>query len=430
MGAGGRDFHVFNCVYRDSEATRVVAFTATQIPHIDHRVYPPILAGPHYPEGIPIHPEDELEKIVRHERVDEVVFAYSDVPYSHLDSLRLRIESWGPKFSLFDPEEGLLETSKPCVAICAVRTGCGKSPLSRLVAGELKAAGRRPGVIRHPMPYGNLSEQVVQRFATVDDLNEQNCTIEEMEEYEPHILAGHVVYAGADYAGILAMAEAEADVIVWDGGNNDAPFVRPSLLITVLDPLRAGDELEYFPGRWNLERADVLVIGKMDEASPEQIAILEENIRSLNPGAAVVRARLIVESSDPGLIRGKRVLVIEDGPTITHGGMSYGAGFLAAKRAGAAQIVDPRSVSVGQIADAYAAYEHIGPVLPALGYAQSQLMDLQTTIDAADFDTIIVATPIDLGRVIQLSAPVVRVSYRFEECGEPKIPGLLAAALA
>ncbi len=429
MGAGGRDFHVFNCEYRDNDATEVVAFTATQIPHIDQRTYPPILAGPRYPDGIPIRPEGELERIVADEHVDHVVFAYSDVPMATIDAMRSRVTALGVGFETFVPERGLLPSSRPCVAVCAVRTGCGKSPLSRRVAGLLRQRGVRPAVIRHPMPYGNLTEQVIQRFASVDDLARQHCTIEELEEYEPHVLAGHVVYAGADYAGILAMAEAEADVIVWDGGNNDTPFVRPDLLITVLDPLRAGDETTYFPGTWNLDNADAIVIGKSDEATDEQLAAVEESIRQRNSQAPVLRGRLALSTDDAGRIAGKRVLVVEDGPTTTHGGMPHGAGYRAATRAGAAEIVDPRARATGEIAQAYAQYEHIGPVVPALGYAPSQLADLTATIDAVDCDVVVVATPIDLGRVIAIDRPSVRVTYDFEECGPPRLDELLAGLL-
>ena len=428
MGAGGRDFHVFNTCYRHDDRYHVVAFTATQIPHIDERTYPPELAGPLYPDGIPIQPERELEDIVRDERVDEVVFAYSDVSLDYVDELRRRVVAMGAAFDPFDPTKTMLESSKPCVAVCAVRTGCGKSPLSRHVVRELRALGLRAGVIRHPMPYGVLHEQIVQRFASAEDLAAHKCTIEEMEEYEPHILAGNVVFAGADYEMILAAAEAESDVIVWDGGNNDAPFIRPSLLITVLDPLRAGDELEFFPGRWNFEQADVLVIGKIDEAAPEQLAVIQANIREHNPRAAVVEAGLRIEVDRPEQIEGRRVLVIEDGPTITHGGMPYGAGYLAAQRAGAAEIVDPRPHAVGQIAEAFRAHEHIGPVLPALGYAASQLRDLEATIDTTECDAVVIATPIDLGRVIELYRPEVRVSYRFYERDPGQLSRLLAAA--
>jgi len=430
MGAGGRDFHVFNTSYRDDENIEVVAFSAAQIPHIDQREYPPVMAGRLYPSGIPIVPEGDLERVVREAGVDQVIFAYSDVPYGYVDEQQERVAAWGAEFHTFDPEAGLLESSKPCIAICAVRTGCGKSPLARFVAAQLRDAGLRPGVIRHPMPYGNLRDQVVQRFETVQDLSDHNCTIEEMEEYEPHVLEGNVVFAGADYARILAAAERESDVILWDGGNNDTPFIRPDLLITVLDPLRAGDELDYFPSRWNLDEADVLVIGKIDQARPDQLAVLKTNIAARNPDAVVIEASLAIEVDDPARIAGRRVLVIEDGPTITHGGRDYGAGFLAAQRCGAAEIIDPRPHAVGQIAAAFAAYPHIGPVLPALGYADSQLADLQATIERADCEVILVATPIDLGRVIELAAPEVRVSYRFEERGTPCLGRVILEAVA
>jgi predicted GTPase len=426
MGAGGRDFHVFNCRYRSDDSAEVVAFTANQIPNIDTRSYPSILAGPLYPDGIPIRPEAELEQLIKDQKVDEVVFAYSDVPYDYLDEVSQRIEAAGASFRPFEPEDSLLKSSHPCIAVCAVRTGCGKSPLSRYIAAELRKLGARPGVLRHPMPYGNLRHQISQRFETVEDLKRHDCTIEEMEEYEPHIDAGSVVFAGTDYQEILTAAEAESDVILWDGGNNDVPFIRPDLLITVLDPLRAGDELSYFPGRWNFEHADVLVIAKIDEASADQLATLKKNIATHNSDATVVEAGLKIDLDNVDEVQGKRVLVVEDGPTITHGGMAYGAGYLAAQRAGAAEIVDPRTCAVGDIAAAYDRYPHIGPVLPALGYGDSQLADLQATIERADCDSVIVATPIDLARIIELTGPTVRVTYEFEDRSGGKLKELLA----
>jgi len=427
MGAGGRDFHVFNTCYRDDQRCQVIAFTAAQIPHIEQRTYPPELAGSLYPAGIPIHSEADLEQIVQRQAIDEVVFAYSDVSYEFLDSLSARVVAAGAKFSTFDANRTLLPSQKPCVAVCAVRTGCGKSPLSRLVAAELRQLGLRPGIIRHPMPYGNLRQQIVQRFATLDDLQQQRCTIEEMEEYEPHVAEGSVVFAGADYEKIIAAAESESDVLVWDGGNNDTPFVRPQLLITILDPLRAGDELSYFPGRWNFQHADVLVIGKIDQATREQLKKLHTNMEAHNPHAPVIEGRLAIGLDNPDAVQGKRVLIVEDGPTITHGGMSYGAGFLAAKSHGA-QIVDPRPYAVGQIAEAYEKYSHIRDVLPALGYGDGQLADLQSTIEQVPCDLVMIATPIDLSRVIQIIQPTARVTYSFQERGTAQLPELLRDA--
>jgi predicted GTPase len=427
MGAGGRDFHVFNTCYRDNDQYRVVAFTAAQIPHIERRVYPPELAGSLYPEGIPIHGEAELERIMDEQSIDEVVFAYSDVSFDFVESVSARVAKAGAKFTTFDPEGTFLRSEKPCVAVCAVRTGCGKTPLSRVVAAHLRQLGLRPGIIRHPMPYGNLRQQVVQRFATVDDLRQEHCTIEEMEDYEPHIDDGGIVFAGADYEKVIAAAEAESDVLVWDGGNNDTPFIRPELLITILDPLRAGHELAYFPGKWNFEHADVLVIAKIDQATPEQLEILHTNIRACNAQAKVIDGRLAIHVDDAHAVKNKRVLIVEDGPTITHGGTSFGAGYLAAQRIGA-QIVDPRPYAIGEISQAYEKYPHIREVLPALGYADVQLADLQTTIQRVPCDIVMVATPIDLSRVIQIEQPTVRVTYSFEERGTAHLPELLRDA--
>ncbi len=414
LGAGGRDFHVFNTCYRNDDRIDVVAFTATQIPHIAERSYPPELAGARYPDGIPIYGEGELERIVREKSVDEVVFAYSDVSYESLESVAERVRTAGAKFTTFDPEGTLLPSNKPCVAVCAVRTGCGKSPLSRFIAARLRDLGLRPGIIRHPMPYGNLRQQVVQRFAHVDDLAKQHCTIEEMEEYEVHITEGCTVFAGVDYEKVISAAETESDVLVWDGGNNDTPFVRPQLLITILDPLRAGDEIGYFPGRWNFEHADVLVISKIDEATSDQLHVLRTNIEKYNERAKVIEGRLAIQLEKPEAVTDKRVLIVEDGPTITHGGMSYGAGYLAAERAGA-KIIDPRPYAVGEIADAYEKSPHIRAVLPALGYADAQLEDLQSTIERVPCDAIVIATPVDLSRVVRINQPTARVTYSFED---------------
>jgi len=426
MGAGGRDFHVFNTCYRDDPTREVVAFTAAQIPGIEHRTYPPELAGPRYPTGIPVFPEDDLERLVRQQRVKEVVFAYSDVHEELLERLGRRVRTLGATFAPFDPDRTMLRSRHPCVAVCAVRTGCGKSSVSRHVVATLNALGRKPVVLRHPMPYGDLGRQGVQRFARLEDLAEQKCTIEEMEEYEPHIRAGNVVFAGADYARVLEAAEREGDMIVWDGGNNDTPFIKPDLHITLVDPLRPGHELTYFPGRWNLERADVAVVVKSHEARPGDVVTVLANIARVNPRATVVRGRSPVVLSDEGGVRGQRVLVIEDGPTATHGGMGYGAGLVAARRGGAAAVIDPRPFATGLIAEAFRAYPHLRDVLPALGYGEQELHDLEETIERADCDVVVVGTPIDLSRVIRIRKPVVRATYAFEEASQPGLADILA----
>ena len=415
MGAGGRDFHVFNTIYRDDPTKEVVAITATQIPGIDDRRYPPALSGPLYPDGIPIVPEETLPQLIRDEKVDHVVFAYSDVGYDYVEKQRALVEAAGATFAPFDPAATMIRGTKPCIAVCAVRTGCGKSALSRYVTQVLKGTGLRVGAIRHPMPYGDLEKQIVQRFGTLEDLEKHECTIEEMEEYEPHIAAGNVIFAGADYGKILDAAEKEADVILWDGGNNDTPFYEPDLLITVVDPLRPGHELTYFPGRWNLENADVVVINKVGGARPEDLATVKANIAKHNPKAIVFEGLSPVEIEDAAAVKGKRVLVIEDGPTTTHGGMGYGAGFVAAERAGAAEIVDPRPFVTGEIAAAFAKYPHVKAILPALGYGEQQLADLKASIDAVDADVVVIGTPIDLSRVLEITKPFVRVTYGFAE---------------
>ena len=425
MGAGGRDFHVFNTCYREAADATVVAFTAAQIPNIDDRRYPPALAGPRYPEGIPIFSEDDLEAVIERERVDDVVFAYSDVSYERLAAQEARVRATGATFATFDPEACLLRSTKPVLAVCAVRTGCGKSPVARYVTHLLREAGYRIAVLRHPMPYGNLRKQIVQRFETLADLARHECTIEEMEEYEPHIEAGDLLFAGVDYARILTAAEAEADVILWDGGNNDTPFVRPDLLITLLDPLRAGDETKWFPSRWNLEHADVLLATKVDEATPEALAALAQSAATHNPNAVFLHGRLPIGLADEAAVTGKRVLVVEDGPTLTHGGMGYGAGLLAAKRAGAAEIVDPRPYAKGQIAEAFAAYPHLHDVLPALGYGAAEIADLEATIAAVPCDVVVVGTPIDLARIVKIRQPAVRVTYSYAEAQAPGLAGIV-----
>ncbi len=414
MGAAGRDFHNFNVVYRGSTSHEVVAFTATQIPFIENRVYPSLLAGPQYPDGIPIHPEKELVRLVRDLAVDEVVFSYSDVSYEHVMHKANEVMAAGASFVLLGPRDTMLAAQVPVVAVCAVRTGAGKSQTARRVAQVVRAAGRTPVVVRHPMPYGDLVAQRVQRFAAYEDLRAADVTLEEREEYEPHLAEGTVVYAGADYQAILEQAQAECDVLIWDGGNNDYPFYRPDLWITVADPLRAGDESRYYPGELNLRAADVIVVNKIDSAPADQLAQLDVTISQLNPAATVLRASSTVTVRDPALIAGRRVLVIEDGPTLTHGGMRYGAGVVAARRCGAAEIVDPRQLAIGTIRDIYRKYR-IGPVLPAMGYSGQQLHELEHMVNAADADTVVIATPIDLARLISISKPAVRVRYDLTE---------------
>ena len=425
MGAAGRDFHVFNCCYRGNPDAVVVAFTATQIPHIDDRRYPPQLCSSGYPDGIPIVPEDELADLIRREDVDEVVFAYSDVHNDYVDERRRIVEDAGAAFSVFDIDATMLAAEKPVIAVTAIRTGCGKSQTSRRIIEMLIGLGKRAVAIRHPMPYGDLVKQSVQRFATMDDLDAHDCTIEEREEYEPHIRNGVVVYAGVDYAAILERAQQEADVIVWDGGNNDTPFYKPDLWITVTDPHRSGHELDYFPGRSNFERADVIIINKVDSAEEGDIATIEGNAAELNPEATVVRASSPLDVADPDAIRGKRVLVVEDGPTTTHGGMAWGAGTLAARQYDAAELVDPRRWLAGELVETFESYPSIGPLLPAMGYGERQIRDLEATINAADCDLVLIATPIDLAKLIDIEKPHLRVGYRLAEEGEA-----LAAAVA
>ena len=424
MGAAGRDFHVFNCCYRHNADVDVVAFTATQIPHIDDRRYPAELAGAGSPDGIRSLPEDDLVQLLASERIDEVVFAYSDVTLDYVEQRKKLVESFGVEFSTFDVDASMLPSKKPVIAVTAVRTGCGKSQVSRRITDILKQLGKKTVAIRHPMPYGDLARQSVQRFATYDDLKRQDCTIEEREEYEPHINNGVVVYAGADYAAILAEAEKEADVIVWDGGNNDTPFYRPDLWITVTDPHRAGHELEYFPGMVNFERADVIIISKIGYADEERIQVIEANARKLNADALVLRRKSPLHVPNPDLIADKRVLVIEDGPTTTHGGMPFGAGVLAATEHHAAELVDPRPFAVGEIAETFEKYPDIGDLLPAMGYGDAQIRDLEETVRAVDCDLVLVATPIDLTRLIDIEKPNMRIGYSM-----PAEDGALTAAV-
>jgi predicted GTPase len=430
MGAAGRDFHNFNVAYRGRDDVEVVAFTATQIPYIDDRTYPAELAGPRYPNGIPIHSEDDLTRVIGELDVDEVVFAYSDVSHQYVMHRASEVLAAGPDFTLLGPDATMLDATVPIVAVCAVRTGSGKSQTTRRVVQALTGAGKRTVVVRHPMPYGDLVAQRVQRFATYEDLERANATIEEREEYEPHLQAGTVVYAGVDYAAILEQASGECDVLVWDGGNNDLPFYRPTVHLVVTDPLRAGHERTFHPGEANLRMAHAIVINKMDSASDEQVAEVEASIREVNPKAMVIRADSPVTVDRPDEIKGKRVLVIEDGPTLTHGEMTFGAGVVAAKRFGAAEIVDPRPVAVGSLQDVYRKYE-VGPVLPAMGYSREQLSEMEQVITAAAPDLVVVASPIDLMRLISVSIPSVRVAYELQERdGSPTIADALAPVLA
>jgi len=418
MGAAGRDFHVFNCCYRDNADFNVVAFTATQIPHIEDRQYPAALAGSQYPDGIPIHDEKELDSILQNNDIDEVIFAYSDVSNDYVDGKRKQVEGHDVTFSTFDIDATMIPSSKPVIAICAIRTGCGKSQTSRRVTHILKDLGKKTVAIRHPMPYGDLAKQAVQRFATFEDLDLHECTIEEREEYEPHIKNGVVVYAGVDYAAILVEAEKEADVIIWDGGNNDTPFYKPDLWITVTDPHRVGHEFEYFPGTVNFERADLILINKVDSATEENIQAIIDNAAKANPDATIVRGNSPLDVPDPAAIEGKRVLAVEDGPTTTHGGMPFGAGVLAARQNGAAELVDPRPWAAGEIADTFEHYPNTGPLLPAMGYGDAQVRDLESTINAVECDLVLVATPIDLTRILKIDQPYQRIGYRLVEEGE------------
>lgn len=429
LGAAGRDFHNFNTVFRNDAGSNVVAFTATQIPNIDGRRYPADLAGELYPEGIPIHPEDDLEHLIKELGVNQVVFAYSDVSHEYVMHLASRSLAAGADFRLIGPDASMVKSTKPVVSVCAVRTGAGKSPTSRKVAKTLIDMGKRVVAIRHPMPYGDLVRQAVQRFETIDDLRANDCTIEEMEEYEPHIANGVIIYAGVDYERILRAAETEADVIVWDGGNNDFPFYVSDLEIVVADPHRPGHELQYYPGEANFRRADVIIIGKQGSATAEGIAAVRASAAAINPGATIVDADMRITVEDPAAIEGKRVLVVEDGPTLTHGNMTYGAGVIAARTYGAAEIIDPRGSVVGEIAETFRKYPAIGKLLPAMGYGQRQMDDLAATINGIDCDLVLIATPIDLRRVIDIAKPSMRVGYELAEIGEPTMQQILTVFL-
>src|SRR5438552_5354595 len=426
-GAAGRDFHNFNLVYRGRPEYEVVAFTATQIPNIDGRRYPAQLAGSLYPEGIPILPESALEQLVREHEIDSVVFAYSDVTHEHVMHIGSRSLAAGASYHLIAPADTMLESTKPSVAICAVRTGSGKSQTTRHVARLFRENGKRVAVLRHPMPYGDLAAQAVQRFEHYEDLEAADATIEEREEYEPHLAEGNLVFAGIDYERILRAAEEEADIVLWDGGNNDTPFIKPNVHIVVVDPHRPGHELRYHPGETNLRMADVCVVNKVDSASQEGVDAVLGSIRTTNEDATIVLAASPFHvEGDAGSIAGKRVLAVEDGPTLTHGEMTYGAAVLAAKVNGAAELVDPRPFAVGSIADTFEAYPHVGALLPAMGYGRRQMEELRETIARSDADLVLIGTPIDLRRVIELDKPALRVTYRLQELGEPTLRDVLA----
>ena len=429
MGAAGRDFHNFNTVYRGNKNTNVVAFTATQIPNIAGRKYPAKLAGRLYPRGIPIFPETDLVRLIKKYRVEEVVFAYSDVSFQTVMEKASLVIASGADFTLLGAEQTMLKSRVPVVAVVAVRTGAGKSQTSRRVCHTLRSRGMRVVAVRHPMPYGDLVKQNVQRFASIEDLHAHHCTVEEMEEYEPHIVEGTIIYAGVDYEAILRQAEKEADVIVWDGGNNDTPFYKPDLTITVVDPHRPGHERSYYPGATNVRIADVIVVNKVDSATREGIEAVLSNIREMNPRAIVVQAASPISVEDPEVIRGKKVLVIEDGPTLTHGDMQYGAGMIAARKFGASEIIDPRPYAVRTIAETYVKYPSTGTLLPAMGYGKAQMKDLEETIRRVPCDAVVIGTPIDLRRVISIEKPSVRVTYVLEETTKPDLPELLRGVL-
>ena len=418
MGAAGRDFHNFNVYFRDNPAYHVAAFTATQIPDIEGRTYPSALAGERYPDGIPIYLEDELADLIRSHSIDQVVFAYSDVPYHYVMSKGALVNAAGADFIMQGPDSTMLGSSKPVISVCAVRTGSGKTSVSKKICQILRKLGRTSSVVRHPMPYGNLAKQAVQRFSSYEDLDEMDTTIEEREEYETHIDVGCTVFAGVDYEKILRRAEAEADIVVWDGGNNDFPFFKPDLSIVVADPHRAGDGLTYYPGEINLRMADVVVINKQDTAELENIELVRRNILEVNPNVRIIDSASPITVEHPEIIKGKRVLVVEDGPTLTHGGMKYGAGTIGANKAGAREIIDPRPYTVGTITETFQKYPDTGPLLPAMGYSPKQVSDLEETINNADCDAVVIGTPIDLSRVININKPASRVRYEIIEIGE------------
>ncbi len=425
MGAAGRDFHNFNVFYRDNEEYNVVAFTATQIPNIDGRVYPPELAGKLYPDGIKIHEEAELEGLIKELNVDEVVFSYSDVPFNYVMTKASIVNTAGCSFKLLGGEETQIKSTKPVIAVLAVRTGCGKSQTSRKIVKLLTDAGKKVVAIRHPMPYGDLVKQKVQRFATLDDLKKHECTIEEIEEYEPHIARGGIIYAGVDYEAILREAEKEADVILWDGGNNDLSFYKADVTFTVVDPHRAGHELTYYPGNTSLRMADAVVVNKIDSADAKDILTVIQNSKAINPAAVIIEGASPLTVDDPSVIRGKRVLVVEDGPTLTHGEMKFGAGTVAAQKLGASEIVDPRPFTVASITATYEKYPGIGILLPAMGYGEQQMQDLEETINNVDCDSVVIGTPIDLGRILKINKPSTRVMYDLQEIGDNTLETVL-----
>lgn len=425
MGAAGRDFHNFNTFFRGNDHYEIVAFTATQIPNIDDRKYPAALAGDLYPAGIPILPEAQLESLIKDENIDQVIFAYSDVPYDYVMHKAAMVNAAGADFRLMGTKETQIKSTKPVVGVCAVRTGSGKSQTTRRVSLILREMGYTVAAIRHPMPYGDLVKQKVQRFADYSDLDKHECTIEEREEYEPHLDNGIIVYAGVDYEAILREAEKEVDIVLWDGGNNDFPFYVTDMLIVVADPHRPGHELRYYPGETNVRMADVFVINKVDTADAEDVITVRDNLHDLNPDAVVIEGASPLFVDDPQAIRGKRVLVVEDGPTLTHGEMAYGAGFVAARRFGAGEIVDPRPYAVGTIKETYEKYPSTGKILPAMGYGDQMMRDLEDTINAADVDLVISGTPIDLTRIIKINKPLQRVRYELQEIGEPTLKTLL-----
>ncbi len=415
MGAAGRDFHNFNCLFRDNPEVEVVAFTATQIPEIEGRLYPPELAGPLYPQGIPIVAEEELERLIKQHDIDDVWFSYSDVSHQYVMDKGSHVVAWGANFGICSARRTMLPSTKPVIAIVAVRTGVGKSQTSRFVSRILKRLGKRVVAVRHPMPYGDLAQQACQRFETYEDLDRYDCTIEEREEYEPHIDNGFIVYAGVDYQRILREAEQEADVILWDGGNNDTPFFKPDLYITLVDPHRPGHELTYYPGQTNFLLADLLIVNKVQTADPVKVEEVLDNCRQHNPRARVIKCASRITVDRPELIAGKRALVVEDGPTLTHGGMTYGAGWFAAKNAGAAEIVDPKPYAQGTIAETYKKYPNSGAILPAMGYSDQQFADLEATINATPCDVVVEGTPIDLTRILKVNKPIAGVTYELEE---------------
>lgn len=428
IGAAGRDFHNFNTYYRGNEDYNVVAFTAAQIPDIEGRKYPAVLAGDLYPDGIPIYAEEELPELIKKLNVDDCVFSYSDVTYNKVMAVSAIVNAAGANFVLLGPADTMVKSTKPVIAVGAVRTGCGKSQTSRKIIEYLMAKGLKVVAVRHPMPYGDLAEQKVQRFATIEDLAKHKCTIEEMEEYEPHVARGNVIYAGVDYEAILRAAEQDpdgCDVVIWDGGNNDFPFYKPDLNITVADPHRPGHELSYYPGEVTLRLADVVVINKMDSAAPEDIQIVRENIAKVNPNAIVIDGASPIKVDDPSIIKGKRVLVVEDGPTLTHGEMKLGAGTVAARKYGAAELVDPRPYTVGKLSETFEIYPKIGTLLPAMGYGEQQTKDLETTINNTDCDSVVIGTPIDLNRIVKINKPNTRVYYDLQEIGFPNFEGII-----